>query len=288
MTPFPSRRGALTLLSAAGCGFGLLFCGPQAPFLSRAAAQTAAASPAQPASQSPERVAGVGTAQTDAQGRHLAPHDTFYLLSYVSVTTDTGVEGFPPGKEVHLVSVNRPAHTLVVTDGRAQVEVPPSKLTNDMDIAALVRQKDQANQARVASYVQAEEAAYAKHQQEEAAESAKNDERQQQLQQAQVAQVNADAQIQANQGSQPVDASANTNGYYGYGGYGYGSPYSYLFVGSGAVRNRGAGGPGGSRGTIPSDNTGNATRTEAGAAGGERGGAAAGGGGHAGGGGGKP
>ncbi len=114
---------------------------------------------------------------TDAHGRHLAPHGTLYLLEYVSVKTDKGVEGFEPGQEVHVVAADRATHTLVVSDGRAQVEVSPSKLTNDMDIAAMVRQKDQTNQARIAAYVQTEQEAYNKFEKEAAEATAKDVER---------------------------------------------------------------------------------------------------------------
>ena len=264
-------------MSALGCGLGLLYAAPLA------IAQTTDAAPTL------GHVPDPATVQPDAKGRHLAPHDTFYVLSYVSATTDSGVDGFVPGQEVHLVSVNRPAHTLVVTDGKAQVEVPASKLTNDIDMAAYARQKDEANQSRVAAYVQAEEAAYAKHQHEEAESAIKEDQREKQAQTAQAAQAQAAEQNQgvSATGGQPVDASYGGNGYYGYGGYGYGSPYSY-FVGGINNVSTGASGPGGGRGTIPSDNAGTAVRSSAATAGGgERGGAASGGGGHAGGGG-KP
>ena len=112
-----------------------------------------------------------------AHGHHLAPHGTLYLLEYVSVKTDKGVEGFAPGQEVHVVEVHRPTHTLVVSDGRAQVEVSPSKAHHDMDIAAMVRRKDQANQARIAAYVQKEQDAYNKFEKEAAEATAKDVER---------------------------------------------------------------------------------------------------------------
>ena len=270
MIPLPTRRGALTLVSAAG--LGLLFGGPSAAFLTRAAAQAADASPA------------AAPSQTDAKGRHLAPHGTLYILSYVSVTTNTGVEGFVPGQEVQVVSADHAKHMLLVTDGKAQVEVSPAKLTNDIDIAALARQKDQANQAQIAAYTQAEEAAFAKHEREEAEAEARNDERQKQEAQ-QAADNRAVAQAaQSTQGAQqPVDASLGGSGYYDSGGYGYGSPYSYFF----ATR---ASGPGGGRGTLPSDraatNSGDVQRGAGGEA--AAGGAHAGGGHPGGGGGGKP
>ena len=64
---------------------------------------------------------------TDAHGRHLAPHGTLYLFEYVSVKTDKGVEGFEPGQEVHVVEAHRATHTLVVSDGRAQIEISPDQ-----------------------------------------------------------------------------------------------------------------------------------------------------------------
>ena len=291
----PSRSGAFALVSVVGCG--LLFGGPSATFLNRAAAQSGDAAPtvatAQPAGPSPTPAADAGMARTDAPGRHLAPHGTLYLLDYVSVTTDTGVDGFVPGQEVHVVSADRARHILTVTDGKTQVEVPPSKLTNDIDIAAMVRQQDQAKQARVAAYVQAEQAAFAKHEREEAETEARNDENQKLA-----AQQAADARLAAQNAPQPVNASpGNGAGYYDSGGYGYGSPYSY-FSGSGVVvagpnRDRGASGQGGGRDTLPSDRAStNSADVERGnsagaAAGGARTGGG-GGGGHPGGGGGKP
>ena len=82
------------------------------------------------------------------------------MLDYVSAKTDTGVIGFEPGQQVKLVEVHRNTRTLVVGDGKAQVEVGPEKLTNDMDVAAMVRQKDQANQTAIAAYMQREQKAY--------------------------------------------------------------------------------------------------------------------------------
>lgn len=169
---------------------------------------------------------------TDSQGHHLAPHGTFYLLDYVSVKTDKGVEGFVPGQEVHLVEVHRATHTLVVSDGRAQVEVAPEKLTHDMDIAALARRNDQANQNRIAAYIQSERDAYAKYEKQAAEATAKDVERNEKKQVAASTIVDNSGvdNTGLNQTSQPVDASVGGNGYgyYNSGSYGYGSPYSYF------------------------------------------------------------
>ena len=199
MVSFPSRYyGAFALVLSAG----LL------P-LANAQAQTAA-----------EMV------HTDSKGRHFAPHDTFYMLDYVSARTDKGVEGFEPGAEVHLVSVNREAHTLTVSDGHAQVEVAPDKLTNDTDVAALVKAKDQANQAQIAAYQQAEAKAYQEYEKQAADYTAKDIEKRQQDQRD--AQNRAQEQANANQNAQQVNSSVGNNGYYNEGGFGYGSPYGYF------------------------------------------------------------
>ncbi len=177
------------------------------------------------------QTAPVGAA-TSSGGHHLAPHDTFYLLQYVAAKTPTGVVGFEPGQAVHLVEVHRPTRTLVVGDGQAQVEVGPDQLTNDMDIAALVRQKDQANQAKIAAYVQAEQKAYDNAQRTAAVDTAKDIEKvNKQERESSVVNSN-DSKLSQN----PVEV-AGTSGYggYGYGNAGsssYGSPYSYFSGGA--------------------------------------------------------
>ena len=162
-------------------------------------------------------------------GRHLAPHDTFYLLQYVSAKTPTGVIGFEPGQQVHLVEVHRSTQTLVVGDGQAQVEVGPEKLTNDMDMAALVRQKDQTNQAKIAAYVQGEQKAYDDSKRSTAIDTAKDiDKINQQERRASTVKSN-DSKL--DQPATVVAGSAGYGGGYGYGNVGsdsYGSPYSYF------------------------------------------------------------
>ena len=167
------------------------------------------------------------TVHSNAPDRHLAPRDTFYTMSYDSKRTDKGVEGFPPGTEVHLVSVNREAHTLTVTDGHANIELSPDKLTNDIDIAAMVRAQDTASQEQIARYQQAELANYQKYQKEVADYTAKDLEKREQA----IQKSNEQLQEQAatSHADQPSDTSANyNNGYYNQGGSGYGNPYSYF------------------------------------------------------------
>ena len=177
----------------------------------------------------PEQALANGT-KTDPKARHLAPRGTFYMLSYVAARTDKGVEGFDPGTEVHLVEVHSPTRTLVVTDGRAQVEVPPTALTNDLDMALLARRKDQANQAQIVAYQQAQQAEYDKVEKQEADYTAKDLEKrkEQQIEVAQAAQPTP--QPTAPQQIQAADNAVgyNNNGYFDEGGYGYGSPFGYF------------------------------------------------------------
>ncbi len=174
-------------------------------------------------------------ATTSQNGHHLAPHDTFYLLQYVSVKTPNGVTGFEPGQQVHLVEVHRPTQTLVVADGEAQVEVSPDKLTNDMDIAALVRQKDQANQAKIAAYVQAEQKAYDDAKRTAAIATDKD--------MAKVNKEERDASVVNGNDSKLNQPAVEVAGGSGYGGYGYagsasyGSPYSYFSSSAGSTTN---------------------------------------------------
>ena len=205
---FPLSRGTLFALAAAGL----------------ALAPVAFAQQAAPSDQAVKNE----TVHSNAPDRHLAPRDTFYTMDYASARTDKGVEGFPPGTEVHLVAVNREAHTLTVTDGRANVELPPDKLTNDIDLGAMLRANDAASQESIARYQQAELASYQKYQQEVAEYTAKDLEKREQA----IQKSNEQAQEQAatsHTSDQPSTlASSFSNGYYNQGGNGYGNPYSYF------------------------------------------------------------
>ena len=233
MISLPSRHGALALVLTAG-------------LVSAAKAQT---QPQTPAEQ---------MVHTDAKARHLAPHDTFYTLGYDSARTDKGVEGFPPGTEVHLVSVNREAHTLTVTDGHANVELAPEKLTNDLDIAAMVKAKDDASQAQIVAYQQQEAKQFQEYEKQVAEYTSKDLENREKTIQAQnAAQSDATA---ANNEAQPVSSSYN-NGYYNEGGYGYGSPYGYF---AGLTPTNASGGGKGSNPTATIQNGGRSVGTNTG------------------------
>lgn len=218
MTQPSSRLGTLALALAAGIGLG-----PSA-LLPRAAAQITSAS---------DQALAAQMVDNSPKTRHLAPHNTFYVLGYVSVKTDKGVEGFDPGQEVHLVEVHRDSHTLVVTNGRAQVELPPSALTNDMDIAALVRQKDEAGQARIAQHVKDEQAAYARFEREAAESTSRDLAQRRDDQRKQEEKTRREEQTPVAQVATPTPYP--NNGYYNDGGYGYGSPYSYFSGPTGVI-----------------------------------------------------
>lgn len=253
MITFPSRIGRFALALTVGCGLG-----PGA-LLTRVSAQAPTYTPAPfapPTTLQPEITPSSNAAAAPAPAldpsmkaelahtdgeHHLAPHGTFFLLSYVSVKTDKGVQGFEPGQEVHLVEVHPATHTLVVTDGTTPVEVPPSKLTHDLDIAAMVRQKDAANQARVAAYMQQQQENYARYEREAADATAKDIQERKDEQKEQLADARQDAQDKLdhpNALSTPAADINTTNnnvvpnvygaGYYNNGGYGDGSPYAYF------------------------------------------------------------
>ena len=93
---------------------------------------------------------------------HLAPPGTFFVLTYVSVPTSHGIIGFEPGREVHFVQVDRAKGRLLVTDGQYQVELQPSQLTNDLDMAAMARKGDQESQQQIHSYIDREEQVYSR------------------------------------------------------------------------------------------------------------------------------
>ncbi len=101
-----------------------------------------------------------GTASAADAEQHLANPGTFFVLQYVSVPARNGIIGFEPGREVHFVRADREKGQLVVTDGQYEVEMKPSQLTNDLDIAALARKGDEESQHRIAAFLDHERAVY--------------------------------------------------------------------------------------------------------------------------------
>jgi len=70
--------------------------------------------------------------RTQVPPPRLAPSGTFYVRDKISVTTEHGITSFPAGKEVTLVRES--GNNLIVTDGRQEVEVARTSLTNDLDV----------------------------------------------------------------------------------------------------------------------------------------------------------
>jgi hypothetical protein len=91
---------------------------------------------------------------------HLAKPGTFFVLQYVSVPTANGIIGFEPGREVRYVRVDNEKGMLVVTDGQHEVEMRPSQLTNDLDIAAIARKGDEDSQHQITAFIEHEKAVY--------------------------------------------------------------------------------------------------------------------------------
>jgi hypothetical protein len=86
--------------------------------------------------------------------RHLALPGTYFLLRYRSVTTDSGVTGFPPGTKVSLL--RQSDQTMHVTDGNVEFDVSPGEVTNDLDIAARIARNDSRSQAQAANLAAAQ------------------------------------------------------------------------------------------------------------------------------------
>jgi hypothetical protein len=63
----------------------------------------------------------------------LAPEGILYVVEGFSVTTQSGIHGFPAGKQVQVVS--REGNRVIITDDGIETSQPASKFTNDLDIA---------------------------------------------------------------------------------------------------------------------------------------------------------
>jgi hypothetical protein len=101
-----------------------------------------------------------GTDAPPAPEQHLARAGTFFVLQYVSVPSAHGIIGFEPGREVHFVRSDREKGMLLVSDGEYEVEMKPSQLTNDLDIAALARKGDNDSQQQIRAFIEHEKVVY--------------------------------------------------------------------------------------------------------------------------------
>ena len=117
------------LLVAAAAAFSYLKFGRQAPI-----------------------VATIGAPQP-----RLMPAGQYCLVQRASITTSSGVVGFPAGTPVQLVEDR--GETMLVSTGESQLEVARDTLTNDLDVAALAAKADAASQQALAQQVEAMKAA---------------------------------------------------------------------------------------------------------------------------------
>ena len=79
----------------------------------------------------------------------LAPEGTLYLMERVVVKSDSGVSGFAPGTRVKLIE-DRGEKLFVKNDDNIKFEAPSDKVTNDLDLAALVARQDAQSQQALA------------------------------------------------------------------------------------------------------------------------------------------
>jgi len=144
------RKGFLLTLAVAGLGFAAIYFYLQrTPPPPPPPAPSAQARPSPIAKTTPSPIA-----KTTARPRNLAPDGTYFLLRYHSVTTDTGVTGFPLGTKVSLVG--KSGQTIRVTDGQIEFDMSAGEVTNNLDIAARLARTDSRTQEQAAALASAQ------------------------------------------------------------------------------------------------------------------------------------
>ena len=108
------------------------------------------------AAQVPSTPADAPSTQPTRQ-RRLAPEDVFFLTERMILRSNSGVVGFAPGTRVRVKQDK--GETFSVTDGSTTFDVPADKLTNDLDLAALVARSDAKSQQTVAQWIERQNAA---------------------------------------------------------------------------------------------------------------------------------
>ncbi len=176
----------------------------------------------------------VAAAPAPAPVRHLAPEGTFYVVEYLSTHTPHGIAGFVPGQEVHFVSANQAKGTLLVTDGKYQIEANPVQLTNDLDVAEMARRQDQDSQRQLQAMQTAAAKADAEFHRKIDIEHAKD-----------VARVGSGAKVGAGGALDQQAQAASSLDRARQRGVSSGSPYSYLHQGYYAPGSTGIVGGGG-------------------------------------------
>ncbi|MCX6969333.1 MAG: hypothetical protein NTV93_04155 [Verrucomicrobia bacterium] len=170
----------------------------------------------------------------------LAPSGKLYVIKRFSVTTEDGLHGFSPGKEVALVRVEQDAY--VVTDGIVEGKAPKDSFSVNPDIAKAVGDKHQQLQQSAQQRLN-EQSQAAKLQQAAGVQQAQKDAEDKKI--AQRKQQISDIQIQLDDLSQriskaraersskgfPQDGGPRRSGGYYYNGsyyrgYGHGSTVS--------------------------------------------------------------
>jgi hypothetical protein len=94
------------------------------------------------ASQQAEETATPVGSETPEQARRLAPEGTVYNVVRLSVRLKGGLAGIEPGRELRVISKNSDG-SLHVQAGDLVTDVPPSAVTNDLDVAAAARKASQ-------------------------------------------------------------------------------------------------------------------------------------------------
>ena len=149
----------LVLVAAAGY-FGWKWFAPSPsppppvvrPQVQRTSVKPAAAGRTSPANRPAAQKSGAPARPAVAtRPPRLAPEGTFFLRQRVSLKLDSGIIGFAPGTKVSLVEKGDPLSTF--TDGKYQFMIPPSLLTNDLNIAEDAAKSDYAAQAQAAAFV---------------------------------------------------------------------------------------------------------------------------------------
>ena len=86
-----------------------------------------------------------------------APAGVYFLLQRVKLTTDSGIEAFPAGTQVQEVSKQATTCHIRIRDG-LEMDIPIQQLTNDLDVAALLKKQDQLSRQQVAKIMAREQA----------------------------------------------------------------------------------------------------------------------------------
>lgn len=114
----------------------------------------------QDVAESPTATAFPQETPVDAKEFQRAAGSFFFLLEWISIKTDSGVEGVRPGTPVRLVEDK--GETVRVREGTRTFEVPRYQLTDDADLARRAWRQDAESQKALAEMMQSQYEAYRK------------------------------------------------------------------------------------------------------------------------------